>query len=167
MKYQETGSFDFCSICPKGGVCCTNKGADLPVLLPYEVSLISKSTGLGDNDFTNDCELGEVRQMKGKNGVCFFYQNNHCSIYENRPLDCKLFPFDLKINDRNGYDLVLYDTRAICGLSISVKSYFSNIIELIKKNKSLIKPYIETYTSSRWSECLSKVKYSCIEEDVF
>jgi hypothetical protein len=37
----------------------------------------------------------------GRDG-CHFFKNGRCSIYEFRPLDCRLFPFDVVHNPEDG-----------------------------------------------------------------
>lgn len=34
-------------------------------------------------------------KKKNKSNECIFLKNNLCSIYEKRPFNCKMFPFDI------------------------------------------------------------------------
>ena len=41
-----------------------------------------------------------VRQIRSTVG-CAFFANGHCEIYEDRPIDCRLFPVDIR-EERDG-----------------------------------------------------------------
>ena len=166
MKISDRGTFSFCSNCPTNGVCCTGNGADMPVLLPHDIKLICDNKGLGESKFVNGNLFSKVHQMKRVNGVCYFYQNNECSIYNVRPLDCRIFPFDLKKNQYGNYDLVVYYTKKICSLSDCTKPYCNDIIDLVNDNREYLLPYLDDYTSSEWCTLLSGVEYCCLLSNI-
>lgn len=79
--------------------CCRNK--HLP-LTPYDVLRIKNHLGLHSDHFLSqyavyrlDADTGfpilSIR-MQGEDGVCPFVTPDGCSIYENRPTACRLYP---------------------------------------------------------------------------
>lgn len=100
------GTYPFCRSCVNNSkCCCANKKIDMPILMPHEVDKISVEEGMAKDKF---CEKksNNIYQMKRKNNRCIFFKNNKCSIYEYRPIDCRLFPFDIQFKDgayRVGY----------------------------------------------------------------
>ena len=88
------GTFEHCSKCKEKVNCCVSfKTIDNPIISSKEKEFIQRKT---------ECEDGAFLKIKGncynintKNGVCWFY-NKGCSIYEIRPNDCRLYPYDLK-----------------------------------------------------------------------
>jgi len=111
-KEQVKNIYDFCKNNRVCGICCNGIEIDLPILLPFEREQIAQEYKIEIDDF---CKLYKednnvIYQMKtkSKNGGCYFYKENKCSIYDYRPLDCRLFPFVHKINDNNEFELVLF-----------------------------------------------------------
>lgn len=80
-------------------VCCTDHIS--PLVLPEELISISTITNKPVKDFGEEIILNDEKfhLLKEKKGSteCVFYdsENKMCSIYENRPFDCRLFPFDI------------------------------------------------------------------------
>jgi Fe-S-cluster containining protein len=113
------GTFDFCSNCHDGGMvcCCASEKIDMPVLLPDEAHKLEglekeKNRKARKDDFSETNEdIEPLRVMKSKNNnsgtevaSCYFFYLVHsdCLIYANRPIDCRLFPFDIVINPNDG-----------------------------------------------------------------
>lgn len=61
---------------------------------------IKKLKQLGYSNFTTDNNKKELMLTDESNDCIFLDENNKCSIYENRPIDCQLFPLGFKINSR-------------------------------------------------------------------
>lgn len=108
----DKGTYPFCNSCVgKFDCCCNCESIDMPILLPFEVKKIAVLSRKKEEDFAVKLSPN-LYQMKRidddeKKG-CIFFQNNQCTIYKERPLDCRLFPFDFK--EINGeYWLVYYD----------------------------------------------------------
>ena len=86
---------DLCSTCDHLD-CCT--GFDAPFL--YE-SDIKRLEDLGKEDFVEDIEVSDflVKSLKKKENStnCIFWdeETKNCTVYEQRPFDCRMFPFDI------------------------------------------------------------------------
>jgi putative zinc- or iron-chelating protein len=81
--------------------CCA---IEPPFLTNFDINRISEQTGATLPDFvdTNEIEpdvyVNSVR--KSPDGTCIFYDSaNGCGIYKSRPIDCRLFPLDIKLID--------------------------------------------------------------------
>ncbi len=104
---METGSLEnLCSKCTHTS-CCNNFVT--PFVTPSEKEKISN---IGHKDFSEDFNTHgmNVHALKKKPGTdeCVFWEKDKgCGIYQNRPFDCMLFPFDIyKINGE--YTWVVY-----------------------------------------------------------
>lgn len=85
-------------------------------------------------------------------GVCPFYKNG-CTIYDIRPSDCRLFPYDIKVID-NRYYLVKYDLS--CGSK--------NVDEKVDKVIKTLKPIINTYSNKKINKKVDRLSYTIIKE---
>ena len=73
--------------------CCGSLSGWQPALMPWEVP--ARFFGLTDRRG----KIYVVRQRK--TGHCIFFDKQRCSVYERRPLECRLFPFRLKFSKCN------------------------------------------------------------------
>lgn len=98
VSWKDTFQFK----CHKGlscwTVCCSN--ADL-FLTPYDILRLKEKLRMKSGDFlekhtTNvidpDFGLPSVKLQMGKEGKCPFVTDDGCSIYEDRPTTCRLYP---------------------------------------------------------------------------
>ena len=108
-KTEQEGSFTFCRNCPSNINCCTrmkaNSAIDNAIVFNTEISEIEKYSGVKRKEFLQTRRYskdGPYQTLKhvGHSG-CYFYENGRCAIYPVRPLDCRLFPFDI-IEDQEG-----------------------------------------------------------------
>lgn len=95
--------------------------------------------------------------LKTIEGKCIFLKNGKCSIYQNRPIDCKLFPFDI-IKQNSNYYLILYLLN--CYDYSNIQEEMSNLDNLINS----IIPWIEKFTDERNYTKMKKLKYKIIKE---
>lgn len=90
-----------CDSCSTKSCCKSFSGANL---LPSEFIKIKAKTG--QKEFANTVTYNniptQVIKKKQNSDECIFWDSEKecCTIYENRPFDCKLFPFD--IHEING-----------------------------------------------------------------
>mgnify|MGYP001159234309 CR=1 FL=1 len=95
--------------CNKCGLCCgdTEKKTRHILLLESEASNISAQTGLPIKEFAEetDAKAPYVYEMKKPiDGKCFFLKDNQCTIYGQRPLICRFYPFELRFDqDKETY----------------------------------------------------------------
>lgn len=53
-----------------------------------------------------DNSLKSLYQMKRQNNSnAFFYKKSKCSIYHLKPIDCRIFPYDVKLEKDGNYYL--------------------------------------------------------------
>lgn len=154
MKKDVCGTFEHCSKCEYKPNCCSDFGKiDAPVISTQEKNKLEEISSI--DNFCSSCGKGIYNlNLNGDN--CVFY-NEGCTIYDNRPLDCRLFPFDLKKIDGKYY-LVLYRLRCL-NEEMFVKNVkdVENIIEEIK-------PWIESYTDDSICSKLDSIGYRIVKE---
>lgn len=136
------GTYPFCNTCVgKFDCCCNCNEIDMPILLPNEADSISRYSRLPIDSFAKKIttNLYQMRRedddpLKG----CHFFQNNNCTIYEHRPIDCRLFPFlycGIRINEGPFFLYILPISSTVNAITlllfIIVKSY---------NQKSITKP---------------------------
>ena len=159
---NKLGTFNLCSNCVgKSADCCCNKEVDSPMLLPNEAEEIAKSTKLNKDDFCKKVEfskmyndptlkdLYQLRRQKDSNN-CYFYRNNQCTIYDIRPLDCRIFPYDIKLEKDGAYYLVYYKSNNCQIINENMKD-----IKLVSYNTRLFLRLLLPYLRE-WSD-----KYCC------
>lgn len=174
------GTFDLCQKCVNAKAnCCSNPSVDSPMLLPKEAEEISASTGLKIEEFAKkidfasmhkDNSLKSLYQMKRtESGTCPFYINSKCSIYDARPLDCRIFPYDIKLEKDGEYYLVYYvaqdcETRNVDFDKLKLVSYNTRLF------LRLLLPYMREWADPYCSANLTKednYKIICKIEDLF
>lgn len=96
FTYPKNISFE----CNKCGLCCgdTKEKTRRILLLQKEAEVISQETSIPIQEFATETNNKPyVYEMKKPNqGKCFFLKNNQCTIYNQRPLICRFYPFELK-----------------------------------------------------------------------
>lgn len=117
---NNLGTFNLCRNCvEKKATCCSDPNVDSPMMLPHEAETIAKALKIDKNDFSkvidfskmyDDYTLKTLYQLKRQNNSdsCYFYKNNQCTIYDIRPIDCRIFPYDIKLEKDGNYYLVYY-----------------------------------------------------------
>ena len=119
-----------CKLC--GNCCGDMPGRERKILLTEkDLKRIKVSSLVTDNSFfkKNMLENGPYKyEMVKTNGNCIFLSSKRCSIYQNRPMICRFYPFTL-IEDK-GY---IFDVDHSCqgigkGITIDEK-YFKKLIE--------------------------------------
>ncbi len=150
----KSGCYDVCNYCSNGGRCCSSfDRINAPVLNNEEMIKIREI--LNSNNFYEIVDK-KIYIMKLNNNKCIFWRNGRCSIYKNRPLDCRLYPFDI-IKKDSKYYLVLYQLDCISDYKIVED--FNCIDNLIDE----IKPWIEAYIDDRNYTKMKKLKYRIIK----
>ena len=138
---MKMGTYKQCSNCKIKENCCADFKYNIDNVMLEEkeyLNIIEKFNISEPKKYFSKINE-KVCNIKNKNGICPFYKNRKCLIYDYRPNDCKLYPFDI-LKRENNYYLILYNTKCI------------DINEFIKENARLdkiideIKPWIETYT---------------------
>lgn len=146
----EIGTFKHCTNCKLENNCCLSfDKIDSPILSEEEVMVIVRIKKEFTSLFNNYQNSYTIKLNENK---CPFY-NNGCSIYNIRPLDCRLFPYDIK-NINNKYYLVLYN------LDCNSNNVVEKVDEIIEK----IKPFIHDFTDLNLNQRSNKLPYTIIKE---
>ena len=93
---------------------------------------------------------------KGK-GECYFFTSGKCKIYEDRPTDCRLFPFDIVLDKASGEYWVGYYTD-ICSKELPQKEMKKHL-HILRPYLLLLYPYANIVTSDTVCEKLSKATF--------
>ena len=150
---KNSGTYNYCTQCKiKHNCCCDfDKCIDNIIITNKEKEIIVNR--VGENMERVFQQINDKSyNIVSDNSVCPFYKNG-CTIYDIRPIDCRLFPYDIKeIN--NKYYLVKYELP--CG-SKNVNEFVDDIVsELIT--------IIDTYTDKKNNEKLSGLSYNIINK---
>lgn len=152
---NNIGTYKTCTQCNSlGKCCCAFNRINSPVLNEEELQELKSYTN--QNDFYEKKDTN-LYNLITKNGKCIFYQNNECIIYNKRPIDCRLFPFDIIRKDKRYY-LIIY--LLDCINETKIIEEIESIDFLIAK----IKPWIETFTKDENYTKMKNLKYRIIKE---
>ena len=131
----NTGCYEDCTNCDSKIVCCSCfDKINAPVLSKNELKRIRQF--VNSDDFYNIMG-NDLFTLKLEGNNCIFYKNNKCLIYNIRPVDCRLYPFDIiKIN--NNFYLILYlldciDYARFYNESLKIDSLITDIVPLINQ----------------------------------
>ncbi|MGQ0375925.1 MAG: YkgJ family cysteine cluster protein [Nitrososphaerota archaeon] len=109
MESDRYSISSLCSSCKKLS-CCTDFFP--PLLYPSDLARL-QNAGKSEDDFlkniiVNGTTIKTIRK-KENSTTCMFWDEEKrlCSIYNNRPFDCKMFPFDIGWTD-NEYHWIVY-----------------------------------------------------------
>ena len=150
---NKAGTYSHCSQCKiKKNCCCDfDESIDNIVTSINEKETIVSRLGKGSEKYFKKIN-NEAYNIISIDSICPFYKDK-CTIYDTRPNDCKLFPYDLKeINGK--YYLILYDLP--CGSS----SVDENVDKIVKELCLIIK----TYTNKKIEEKVNNLPYKIIKE---
>jgi Fe-S-cluster containining protein len=154
---ESIGTYKICTHCIyTENCCCSFNKINSPVLNEDEIQAIKNY--INKNNFYEKKDTN-LYNLITKNSKCIFYQNNKCTIYKKRPIDCRLFPLDIIRKDKKYY-LIIYLLECIDE---------TKIIEEIKDIDYLIaqvKPWIEIFTKDENYTKMKNLKYKIIKEIV-
>lgn len=166
-SYQDLsdGTYKFCETCVPNNrkCCCANPDVDMPILLPHEVATIERTQGIKDQDFctSKTLNISQMNRTQVDHELfgCPFYDGQQCRIYDYRPLDCRLFPFDILLD--KGQFLLIYYTEICPGLKLTEErvEYF---VHNLKPLLSLMYPYLSESTFAEFNQKLRGHKYRVV-----
>lgn len=150
---RDTGTYRHCTDCKIKHNCCCDfeEGIDNIVVTLEEKKRIINAMGRGSESYFSKINE-QAYNILSVNGVCPFYKDG-CTIYDIRPSDCRLFPYDLK-EIGGKYYLIQYDLP--CG-SNKVNENVDEIIDVLSE-------IIETYTDKKIEEKVNKLQFKVIKE---
>lgn len=168
------GTFNFCSIChdKKYKCCCANDRVDMPIFLNSELENIRNQLedhAREKNTFSKEIGKTNLRQMhftnaqNGSSTKCVFFDENtnQCNIYNGRPIDCRLFPYDIRYSlDQKEYMIGYYSE--ICQ-NVPEQTEMKKKAHILRPYFFLLYPYLNTFTSEKLCPKLSQKEAGWIE----
>lgn len=156
----DKGTYQFCNGCVgKFDCCCNCESIDMPILLPFEAKRIATITRKSIESFAEK-KSNNLYQMKRVNNdperECIFFQNSRCSIYQDRPIDCRMFPFDFKEID--GEYWVIYYNK-VCNAIPTEKDEIEACGYNMRPLLDIVMPYMSECSDLVFSERLDKQEY--------
>lgn len=159
----DKGTYQFCNSCVgKFDCCCNCETIDMPILLPFEAKRISVISRKGIDDFASKLSSNLYQMNRTDNDPhkgCIFFQNNKCSIYKDRPIDCRLFPFDFKEIDGE-YWLIYYDQ--ICNAIPTNEDEIKMCAHCMRPLLDLVTPYMSECSHPVFSQRLQTQHYNAL-----
>lgn len=158
----KKGTYQFCDSCVgKFDCCCNSSEIDMPILLPNEVESIARKSRIPIDVFSEKL-TSNLYQMKRDNNDpnkgCVFFKNNACTIYDYRPIDCRLFPFDFK--EINGeYWLIYYDNVNVCKALPTIKEDINYCAHNIRPLLDMVLPYMSECSDPIFCKRLANQSY--------
>jgi Fe-S-cluster containining protein len=107
--YDKFSYMTLCDSC-NSKLCCTDFAE--PILFPTDLEKLDKIKKSG-SDFVQEImiETKSIKTLRTRtnSNACIFWDTEKklCSIYENRPFDCRMFPFDIDWVDGQ-YHWIIY-----------------------------------------------------------
>ena len=98
-----------CGSCQHQG-CCTN--SSVPLVFSHDLNAL-KSIGKSGTEYLQEVIIKDKKVLavkkKSNSNVCVFWDESKkmCSVYENRPFDCRAYPFDIRFIDGK-YHWIIY-----------------------------------------------------------
>ena len=160
---MKIGTYKQCSNCKSDDNCCNNFKKNIDNVMIYEKEYfdIIKKLNITDPHIYFSKIDEKIYNIKENNGSCVFYKNGKCEIYNYRPNDCKLYPFDI-IKKEESYYLILYNLKCIN------EKEFIKECEKIDQIIDNIKPWINSYTNQnsfpKLKEKIDKEEYIVIKK---
>ena len=124
---------EFSYLCTQCGLCC--KIYRIPV-----TDADRERLGVDDSYFVKNGN--EMNIIKNSQGFCIFNKNGLCSVYEHRPVNCRLYPLDITVFQ----DGVVIDRILTCpNIGMDGTRIDADYINRIMRE---ILPYLSDYTVS-------------------
>lgn len=174
------GTYDFCTKCYEEGVvcCCASEKVDMPLFLDSETNGIrSKINRRNEKKENYSIKLPQpfnntsIRQIvrdeikcdgKVESGCHFFDINKkQCRIYDGRPIDCRLFPFDIKLsNNKNEYIVGYYPD--LCERQLPDYNTMVKYAHILRPYFFLLYPYLHIFTDEGVCQRLKTAEFKAI-----
>ena len=154
----------------------------MPVFLNNELNLIRRqlpNNQIEKSSFskalTKPYQKSLVRQMKAtekkdidgnlEHHGCYFYdtENQVCKIYAGRPIDCRLFPFDIKLSDTRKAYVIGYYTE-LCHCNLPDKATMKKKAHILRPYFFLLYPYLHIITCDDVCKKLKNAEFEVIAD---
>ena len=122
-KYQFIYPNEIIWKCQRCTLCCKDSCKHIRriKLLKKECITISCKINIPIEHFTvPTLDKTYSYEILKKNGECIFLTDNYCKIYENRPLICQFYPFEMKTLKDNVYQ-ILFSGKECSAINKGIK----------------------------------------------
>lgn len=176
------GTYEFCTDCYKEHAvcCCASDEIDMPIFLDTEKRSIASALSKIKRRTTNFCNplpapynQSSVWQMRRieknsedkKDTRCTFFEPNEqrCTVYERRPLDCRLFPFDIKLAENKAEYIIGYYPD-LCDRNLPDERDMKKYAHILRPYFFLLYPYLHIITSDVACERLKNAEFRKIAD---
>lgn len=140
---MEIGTYKQCSDCKIKDNCCNSFKDNIDNVMLDEkeyLNIIEKFNIDKPENYFSKLDKSIYNIKTNENGVCSFYKDGKCQIYNYRPNDCRLYPFDV-IKKGQDYYLILYKLKCLNENEFIQESM--RIQEIINN----IQPWIDKYAN--------------------
>lgn len=172
------GTYDFCTECykEKAVCCCASEEIDMPLFLEAESALIrsklsnkQRSLKTYSQNLPAPYHESNIRQilraaLKTPIGECkskchfFDLDSKRCRIYAGRPIDCRLFPFDIKLS-KNKSEYVIGYYPDLCERELPDFTIMKKHAHILRPYFFLLYPYLHIITSDVVCERLKNADF--------
>jgi Fe-S-cluster containining protein len=130
--------------------CCNHEVASRLFVTPEEFKCISEN-------YPDDMQLFNSGCLP-----CSFFTDEHlCRIHTIKPIDCRLFPFDLLVDNGKVFWIIREINCQIVENEGDFEEYLSDFEENIIPN---FEPYLEPYALFRFEELAEKFSFRVLRE---
>lgn len=163
------GTYEFCTQChnEKKKCCCSSHDIDMPILLKLEAQTIQSSNPRFRRmrEFSHNIgntPIRQINEIKNSNNEhhCYFYDcsEQRCNIYNMRPIDCRLFPFDIKLDlNTNEYWIGYYSD--LCDRQLPDPETMKMYAHVLRAQLFLLFPYANTINDKSVCERLNNASF--------
>lgn len=161
------GTYNFCTDCykQKAVCCCASEEIDMPLFFESEINAIrsglskkKRSTKNYSQPLSEPYDQCRVRQISRLEKAkpdgqleysrCYFFdmETKQCKIYDNRPIDCRLFPFDIRLSGNKAEYIIGYYPD-LCDRELPEFSEMKKYAHILRPYFFLMYPYLHIITS--------------------
>lgn len=162
---MNVGTYKQCSNCKnKKRNCCNSFKNNIDNVLLEEkeyFNIIEKFNISNPEAYFSKIDNKLYNIKTSEDGVCTFYKYGKCQIYEHRPNDCKLYPFDI-IRKGKDYYLILYKLKCIDQYDFINESI--KIQKIINNMSSWLDKYTDENNFPKLKQKIDKEDYITIKK---
>ena len=148
-KNKMAGSFGFCAGCPTSLNCCSRMNhhsvIENALVFTDEVIAIESYSGVPQIKFLKKNSIPGDHPFRtianAKTGGCIFHKNGRCEIYSVRPLDCRMFPFDIIEDADEELRWIVYPD--LCPVNFDYRPAYENLKNFFDLPEDLAWAYSE------------------------
>lgn len=173
------GTYNFCTDCykQKEVCCCASEKIDMPLFLDSEVNAIRSGLPKKKNSIRycskalaepfEQCHVRQIDRVQKndshgqlESSRCYFFDFalKQCKIYENRPIDCRLFPFDIRLSKNKSEYLIGYYPD-LCERTLPDFAEMKKYAHILRPYFFLLYPYLHIITSNVACERLNQADF--------